>query len=127
MKQQHLLGLICLSGFVAVAIGAFGAHGITSPQAKAWVETGSSQHMAHSLALFACVWLQTQGFNKARFAVPLFGLGILLFAGSLYALALGAPRAVAMAAPLGGLCFLSGWLCLAWACFSRKDKFDAPN
>ncbi|MFN9148002.1 MAG: DUF423 domain-containing protein, partial [Hyphomonadaceae bacterium] len=53
MKQQHLLGLICLSGFVAVAIGAFGAHGITSPQAKAWVETGSSQHMAHSLALFA--------------------------------------------------------------------------
>ena len=127
MKQQHLLGLICLSGFVAVAIGAFGAHGITSPQAKAWVETGSSQHMAHSLALFACVWLQTQGFGKARFAVPLFGLGILLFAGSLYALAFGAPRAVAMAAPLGGLCFLSGWLVLAWACFSRKDTRHDQN
>lgn len=127
MKQQHLLGLICLSGFVAVAIGAFGAHGITSPQAKAWVETGSSQHMAHSLALFACVWLQTQGFSKARFAVPLFGLGILLFAGSLYALAFGAPRAVAMAAPLGGLCFLSGWLVLAWACFSRKDTRHDQN
>lgn len=127
MKQQHLLGLICLSGFLAVAIGAFGAHGITSPQAKAWVETGASQHMAHSLALFACVWLQSQGFSKARLAVPLFGLGILLFAGSLYALALGAPRAIAMAAPLGGLGFLGGWLVLAWACFSRKDTRHDPN
>ncbi len=127
MKQNHLLGLICLSGFVAVAIGAFGAHGLTSPQAKAWVVTGSSQHMAHTLALFVCVWLQTQGYTKARFAVPLFSFGIVLFAGSLYALALGAPRAVAMAAPLGGLCLLAGWLLLAWACFSRKEHTDEPN
>ena len=127
MKQNHLLGLICLSGFVAVAIGAFGAHGLTSPQAKAWVETGSSQHMAHTLALFVCVWLGTQGYTKARFAVPLFSIGILLFAGSLYALALGAPRIVAMAAPLGGLSLLSGWLLLAWACFSRKDHTDEPD
>ncbi len=127
MKQNQLLGLICLSGFVAVAIGAFGAHGLTSPQAKAWVETGSDQHMAHTLALFACVWLQTQGYPKARFAVPFFSFGIVLFAGSLYALALAAPRAVAMAAPLGGLCLLAGWLLLAWACFSRKEHTDEPN
>jgi uncharacterized membrane protein YgdD (TMEM256/DUF423 family) len=127
MNQKNLLGLICLSGFVAVGIGAFGAHGLTSPQAKAWVVTGSSQHIAHTLALFACVWLQTQGYTKARFAVPLFSFGIVLFAGSLYALALGAPRAVAMAAPLGGLCLLAGWLLLAWACFSRKEHIDEPN
>jgi len=127
MKQAHLLGLICLSGFVAVAIGAFGAHGLSSPQAKAWVVTGSSQHMAHTLALFACVWLQTQGYTKARFAAPFFSFGIVLFAGSLYALALGAPRAVAMAAPLGGLCLLAGWLLLAWACFSRKEHTHEPN
>ncbi len=127
MKQNHLLGLICLSGFMAVAIGAFGAHGLTSPQAKAWVETGSDQHMAHTLALFVCVWLGTKGHTKARFALPLFSVGIALFAGSLYALALGAPRAVAMAAPLGGLCLLAGWLLLAWACFSRKEHTDEPN
>lgn len=127
MKQHHLLGLICLSGFVAVAIGAFGAHGLTSPQAKASVVTGSSQHMAHTLALFACVWLQTQGYTKARLAVPLFSIGIALFAGSLYALALGAPRLVAMAAPLGGLSLLGGWLLLAWACFSRKDQNHEPD
>jgi len=127
MKQNHLLGLICLSGFVAVAIGAFGAHGLTSQQAKAWVMTGSSQHMAHTLALLACVWLQTQGYTRARFGVPLFSIGIVLFAGSLYALALGAPRLVAMAAPLGGLSLLAGWLCLAWACFSRKDQNDGPD
>jgi uncharacterized membrane protein YgdD (TMEM256/DUF423 family) len=127
MKQNQLLGLICLSGFVAVAIGAFGAHGLTSPQAKGWVETGSSQHMAHTLALFVCVWLGTKGYTKARFAVPFFSVGIALFAGSLYALALGAPRIVAMAAPLGGLSLLSGWLLLAWACFSRKDQNDEPD
>jgi len=127
MKQNQLLGLICLSGFVAVAIGAFGAHGLTSPQAKAWVVTGSSQHMAHTLALFVCVWLGTKGHTKARFALPLFSFGIALFAGSLYALALGAPRAVAMAAPLGGLCLLAGWLLLAWACFSRKEYTDEPR
>ena len=127
MKQNHLLGLVCLSGFVAVAIGAFGAHGLTSPQAKAWVETGSDQHMAHTLALFVCVWLGTKGHTKARFALPLFSFGIALFAGSLYALALGAPRAVAMAAPLGGLCLLAGWLLLAWACFSRKEHTDEPR
>ncbi|WP_085339163.1 DUF423 domain-containing protein [Aquidulcibacter paucihalophilus] len=121
MKQKTVLGLICLSGFLAVGIGAFGAHGLTSPQTKAWVVTGSGQHMAHTLVLFVCVWLQTQGYHKARFAVPLFGLGMILFAGSLYALALGAPRAVAMAAPLGGLSLLAGWICLAWACFSRKE------
>ena len=127
MKQNQLLGLICLSGFVAVAIGAFGAHGLTSPQAKAWVETGSSQHMAHTLALFVCVWLGAKGYTKARFAIPLFSVGIILFAGSLYALALGAPRLVAMAAPLGGLSLLSGWLLLAWGCFSRKDQNDEPD
>lgn len=124
MKQEHLLGLICVSGFVAVAIGAFGAHGLSGVQAKAWVATGSSQHMAHTFALLACVWLRVQGYHRARFAVPLFSLGILLFAGSLYALALGAPRALAMAAPVGGLSLLGGWLCLAWACFSRKDHAD---
>lgn len=127
MKQHNLLGLICVSGFLAVAIGAFGAHGLTSPQAKAWVETGSGQHMAHTLALIACVWLNTQGYQKARFAMPLFALGICLFAGSLYALALGAPRAVAMAAPLGGLSLLAGWICLAWACFSRKETSHEPH
>jgi uncharacterized membrane protein YgdD (TMEM256/DUF423 family) len=83
--------------------------------------------MAHTLALFACVWLQTQGYPKARLAVPLFSIGIALFAGSLYALALGAPRLVAMAAPLGGLSLLGGWLLLAWACFSRKDQNDEPD
>ena len=127
MKQQTLLGLICLSGFVAVAIGAFAAPGLSTVQAKAWVVTGSSQHMAHTFALLACVWLQAQGYHRARLAVPLFSLGILLFAGSLYALALGAPRGVAMAAPVGGLSLLCGWLWLAWACFSRKDYVHAPN
>lgn len=102
--------LAALSGLLAVAIGAFGAHGITDPQAKAWIVTGSQQHMAHTLAVFAALHILDKGGTQARFAVPLFFAGIALFAGSLYALAFGAPRGVAMLAPLGGLAFMAGWV-----------------
>ncbi|GBF57402.1 hypothetical protein PbB2_01069 [Candidatus Phycosocius bacilliformis] len=125
MTRQQTFGLICLSGFLAVAIGAFGAHGVSDPKAKAWIVTGSSQHMAHTLAMFAAIWLQDQGYRRAKQAVLLFGVGICLFAGSLYALALGAPRLIAMAAPMGGLSLLAGWLVLAFACLSHKDTTDA--
>jgi uncharacterized membrane protein YgdD (TMEM256/DUF423 family) len=64
-----------LSGFVAVAIGAFGAHGVADPQAKAWIVTGSQQHMAHTLAIFVALWVVDKGGAFARFAVPLFFAG----------------------------------------------------
>ncbi len=52
---------------------------------------------------------------RARFAPALFLAGTLLFSGSLYALAFGAPRIVGVITPVGGLCFLAGWAVLAWA------------
>jgi uncharacterized membrane protein YgdD (TMEM256/DUF423 family) len=110
-----------LSGFVAVAIGAFGAHGVGDPQAKAWIVTGSQQHMAHTLAIFVALWVVDKGGAFARFAVPLFFAGIILFAGSLYALAFGAPRGVAMLAPIGGLSFMTGWGLVAIAGFRLHD------
>jgi uncharacterized membrane protein YgdD (TMEM256/DUF423 family) len=115
MKIGLTIAIASLSGLLAVAIGAFGAHGASTEQAKAWIVTGSQQHMAHSLALFAAAFVAAHGGKRATLAVPLFLLGIILFSGSLYALSLGAPKIVAMAAPLGGLCFIAGWGVLAWA------------
>ncbi|GIU68078.1 DUF423 domain-containing protein [Candidatus Phycosocius spiralis] len=127
MKNAYTLGWIALSGFFAVVMGAFGAHGISAPVPKAWISLGSQQHMAHTLALFACVWLHTKGLKDARLSMLFFALGISLFSGALYAMALGAPRGIAMAAPLGGLCFLIGWLNLARAAFSAKEAHADPH
>lgn len=114
MRLGTMIMLGGLSAFIAVGVGAFGAHGITDDRAKAWIETGSQQHMAHALAILVCAFVRTQGGQKAVVSAWLFLAGTVLFSGSLYALALGAPRSFAMAAPFGGLCFLTGWLILAW-------------
>jgi uncharacterized membrane protein YgdD (TMEM256/DUF423 family) len=55
------------------------------------------------------------GARRARFAPAFFLSGVVLFSGSLYALALGAPRIVGAITPFGGLLFLAGWAILAWA------------
>ena len=117
MKQGRLIMIAAIFALLAVAIGAFGAHGASNEKAKAWIETGAQQHMAHSLALFVVAFVIAQGVKHARWSAYLFVAGITLFSGSLYALALGAPKITAMAAPLGGLCFMAGWAVLAWAGF----------
>jgi uncharacterized membrane protein YgdD (TMEM256/DUF423 family) len=127
VKHAYTVGWIAVSGFFAVVMGAFGAHGISAPAAKAWIILGSQQHMAHTLALLACVWLQTQGLKEARLSMLFFAFGIFFFSGALYALALGVPRGIAIAAPLGGLCLLLGWLNLARAAFSVKEVHDDPH
>jgi uncharacterized membrane protein YgdD (TMEM256/DUF423 family) len=122
MKSGTIITIASLSALIAVAIGAFGAHGASGEQAKAWIVTGSSQHMAHSLALFACAFIMSQGGKEAAKAIAFFIVGIALFAGSLYALALGAPKIVTVAAPFGGLSFIIGWGMLAWAGIKLNRK-----
>jgi len=111
--QTALLG--ALSGFLAVAFGAFGAHALQDPHAKELIETGFRYHSLHTMAAFASLSFRNWGAPVARFAAPLFFAGIVLFAGSLYALALGAPSWVGIATPFGGLAFLGGWGILAFA------------
>ncbi len=120
--MRIIAGLAAISGLAAVALGAFAAHGLTDPQAKAWAETGFQQHAFHTLACFAALWLNQQGARSARFAPAFFLAGILLFSGALYALALGAPRDMAIAAPIGGVSFMLGWLTLAAAAFSMRSE-----
>jgi len=110
-----------VSGFLAVALGAFGAHGLQARLADAadgakrlsWWQTAAQYHLMHALAL-GLVALLIARVPQARFAGFGFGLGTLLFSGSLYAMALGGPRWLGAVTPLGGLGFLVGWAVLAW-------------
>jgi len=113
-----------LSGLVAVAGGAFGAHALRarlSPDLLAAFETGVRYHTYHALALFGAAW------THARWPVPpaawagwLFLAGTVLFSGSLYLLALSGVRAWGAVTPVGGVAFIAGWACLAWAGLAAK-------
>jgi len=114
--------LAAVSGFVAVAVGAFAAHGIADPQAKEWLKTGATYQFMHTMATAACATFMNIGARGAKNAPPFFLGGIVLFSGSLYAMALGAPRWLGMITPLGGLLFLAGWAILAWS----ERRVDQP-
>jgi len=113
-----------LSALVAVAAGAFGAHALRarlSPDLLAVFETGARYQMYHALALLAVAWLAAArpGANSVVWAGGLFLLGTVVFSGSLYTLALTGQRWLGAITPLGGVAFLAGWACLAWAALSR--------
>lgn len=112
-------------GFLAVALGAFGAHALrsrVSPVLAETFETGVRYQMYHALALLACAWALDRaaggGAAWASAAAWLFLAGIVLFSGSLYVLTLTGTRWWGAVTPLGGLAFLAGWACLAWALLS---------
>ncbi|MEO8537487.1 MAG: DUF423 domain-containing protein [Betaproteobacteria bacterium] len=102
----------------AVLLGAFGAHALKarlSPDALSIWQTAVDYHAWHALGLFGVGVLMALDV-RARFlgvAAWLFGAGIVLFCGSLYALALGAPSGVGVVTPFGGVAFIAGWLALA--------------
>lgn len=108
--------LIGAAGASAVLLGAFGAHalrGALDPAAREVWHTASQYHFWHALAL-AVASLAPPG-RARRVALAAFGVGIVLFSGSLYALALGAPRWCGAITPLGGVAFVAGWLATAVA------------
>jgi uncharacterized membrane protein YgdD (TMEM256/DUF423 family) len=114
-----------ISGFLAVALGAFGAHGLQARLAEAadaakrlgWWQTAAQYHLMHALAL-GVVSLVVARVPLARAAGGAFVLGTLLFSGSLYLMALGGPRWLGAVTPLGGLSLLAGWAILAWCGFA---------
>ena len=114
-SRRNWMTLAAIGGFVAVAVGAFAAHGVTDPRAQELLRTGAMYGFMHTMATFACATFMQVGAKRARFAPGFFLSGVLLFSGSLYAMAFGAPRWIGMVTPIGGLLFLAGWLTLAWA------------
>jgi len=125
MKNKWLF-IAGLSGLLCVAIGAFAAHGLSKvlePKELAWIETGVRYQMFHTIAIFAIGILQlcreSLVTNKmANFAAGTWAYGILLFSGSLYALALGVGKFLVWVTPIGGTLFLIGWLCFAYGIYT---------
>jgi len=101
---------------MAVGLGAFGAHALKtrlSAEMLAVWNTAVQYHAWHALGLLAIGFLPLSAWAKA--AGWLLASGVALFSGSLYALALGGPKALGAVTPLGGLAFLFGWLAFAIA------------
>jgi uncharacterized membrane protein YgdD (TMEM256/DUF423 family) len=111
--------LACAFGFTGVAAGAFGAHALRArlaPDLLAVFETAARYQMYHALALLAAALLAARfPSRRARVAGWLFTVGIVVFSGSLYLLALTGVRVLGAVTPLGGLCFLAGWIALGLA------------
>jgi uncharacterized membrane protein YgdD (TMEM256/DUF423 family) len=105
--------LAALLGFASVALGAFGAHGLHDPQAQAWMRTAAEYGLVHVLASLAAAPLAAGGATGARRSPPLFLAGVVIFSGSLAAMALGGPRWLGAVTPVGGAMFLVGWGLLA--------------
>ncbi|HET6588444.1 MAG TPA: DUF423 domain-containing protein [Oleiagrimonas sp.] len=116
--RQHVLPfVIAVAGASAVLLGAWGAHGLhgvlDARHLDVW-HTAVRFQFWHALALVAAALMP--GRNRARrVAVWAFAVGIVLFCGSLYALALGAPSATGFVTPFGGLAFVAGWVALGVA------------
>ena len=122
--ERVFFGLGALSAGLAVALGAFAAHGLRgrlSPEALATFETGARYHMYHALALLAVAWASARWPGGATSAAGwLFVAGTVLFSGSLYLLAVTGLRALGAITPLGGLAFIAGWIALAWAAWASR-------
>lgn len=115
-------------GAVGVMIGAFGAHGLKKmvpTEALAIFETGVKYHMYHALALIAAGFLYKEVQHPfIIWAGRLFMAGIVIFSGSLYLMTLLWPSAgkLGMITPLGGTCFIIGWVMLAFATSKIKGR-----
>jgi uncharacterized membrane protein YgdD (TMEM256/DUF423 family) len=118
-----------IMGLLAVGIGAFGAHAlkdIIEPNLIPVFETGSKYHFYHALALLALglslaagTWPEPIRKGMIRSAI-LFLVGIFIFSGSLYILAITGIRWLGAITPLGGVSFILGWAQLGFLSFSRK-------
>jgi len=104
---------------MAVALGAFAAHGLKSRLSGDMLnafEVGVRYHMYHALALFAVAWATSRWpESHAPAAGWAFIVGIIVFSGSLYIMSLTGVRWLGAITPFGGVAFLIGWLVLAWS------------
>jgi uncharacterized membrane protein YgdD (TMEM256/DUF423 family) len=115
-KTFFILGTVF--SFLGVALGAFGAHALKqrlAPESLQIFEVGVRYQMYHAFALFAVAWvIHSWNLDSAAASGWWFTAGIILFSGSLYAIALTGVTWLGMITPCGGICFLLGWFLLGW-------------
>ncbi|MBI1259899.1 MAG: DUF423 domain-containing protein [Chloroflexi bacterium] len=128
MTSRNFVLLAALFGFLGVGLGAFGAHGLSAyfaahPDLQDDFRTATQYHLYHTLALIGAAWVAERYPGRwSRWAGILFAVGIVLFAGSLYILALTNLRIMGAVAPLGGLALLGGWASLGLAAWQGSKK-----
>ena len=118
MKKWIIIGGV--SGFLGVALGAFGAHGLKphlSPEMLDIYKTGVLYHLIHSVVLLALSLSNFQKFNKSAI---FFSIGILLFSFSLYLYSVTAVTFFAFITPFGGVSFLIGWALMVYEGLNRN-------
>lgn len=106
--MSWIVVLAGLSGALAVGAGAFGAHGASGETAE-WVKTGGHYQLVHAIAALVALQL------GVRASAWLFLAGAMIFAGTLYLMALGLPRWLGALTPIGGALLIAGWLWMAWS------------
>ena len=109
--------------FLGIVLGAFGGHALKTKLSFEEIEiykTGVFYHLIHALALFIVAWLSTQSTDiKVQYAGLAFLSGIVLFSGTLYALAITDIKWLGFITPLGGLSFLAGWVLLFYTQYMK--------
>jgi uncharacterized membrane protein YgdD (TMEM256/DUF423 family) len=120
--ERTALVLAGVLGFLGVALGAFGAHGLKKrlsaapdgDQRLAWWTTGAQYHLIHALAIGLAALRPDPTHHGSAVAPWLFASGVALFSGSLYAMTLTGRRALGAITPLGGLLLLAGWAAITY-------------
>jgi uncharacterized membrane protein YgdD (TMEM256/DUF423 family) len=106
MAMKMVTVLAALSGALAIAAGAFGAHSAHG-EAADWLRTGGQYQLIHAVAALVAVRM------GSRSSAWLFVGGAALFSGTLYLMAIGLPHWLGAVTPLGGVAMIAGWICLA--------------
>jgi uncharacterized membrane protein YgdD (TMEM256/DUF423 family) len=127
--ERNFILIGAVNGFLSVLLGAFGAHALKGRIAANLLDiyqTGIQYHMVHALALILIGLIAVKEVNKSllQWSGRALTLGILLFSGSLYALALSGKGFFGAITPLGGVCFLTGWALLAAAVRKKASGIE---
>jgi len=127
--DRTFLFLAAVQGFLAVAFGAFGAHGLQShlagtadgAQRLEWWHTAAHYHLTHALALGLAAWTASRfPCTSATVAGWAFMLGMIVFSGSLYVMTLTGLRWLGAITPIGGVALMVGWVAMAVAAFTAR-------
>ena len=115
-QQKIFFSCAAVSGFLVVSLGAFAAHALSPqipPESRELLQTGIKYQMFHTLVLGLIALIKEDSFQSWTSAAGWFFIaGMILFSGSLYALAFSGARIWGAVTPLGGICFLVGWVIL---------------
>lgn len=126
MNARTVLAMAGLTGALGVGLGAFGAHALATrlmPADLAIFETGARYQMFHALALLGLgAWLDRNPSRRLQWAARAFGLGVIIFSGSLYALVLTGHRWLGAITPLGGVALIAGWILILAEGMATMDR-----